>query len=385
MHLSQLPDAERRARLVPGQGVTICSEEFEQLCCICLETIVDWPLLVTRHRLARCLLAHGEVALSARTFAVSAAELDRISEAGRHFAAHGLPATGAICRAAIEVMEGASRGPAKEGSWAAVEYADEARRRARMAAYGGGVPLNARGVRHRLGEALIPHLPGFRYFKSHGQFRRPFAKGTSYIQIWHEIGDHYLSFGITHRLIEEIRSHLFDTNWKPKQWRVDTIGMSSKYMYPASPRWHYRIEASWPISGTQGIARAMKEIVPLLDEVVFPYLQTHEEPVAIRDTELLRPERGGGSGFWSPHTTVFAIDSLLGQRRWLDEDLEHYRQYYQGGPAGKELERHYKMAKKNWDKTSLNPCRLGDGLKRDEAAGAGFREPGRCSVKKLDP
>jgi hypothetical protein len=84
----------------------------------------------------------------------------------------------------------------------------------------------------------------------------------------------------------------------------------------------------------------------------FPYLQSHEEPAAIRKTELLKPERGGGSGFWGPHTTVFAIDNLLGQRRWLDEDLEHYRQYYQGGPYGKELPRHYKMAKKNWDATS---------------------------------
>jgi hypothetical protein len=248
-------------------------------------------------------------------------------------------------------MEGTSRGPAKEGSWAAAKEADDARRRAREAAYAGGIPLNARGVRHHLGEALISHLPGFRYFKSHGQFRRPFANGTSYVQIWHEIGSHYLSFGITHRLIEEIRARLFDRSWKTIPSRDDTISVSSKYIHPTSGRWHYRIEASWPISGTQGAARAMNEIVPFLHEIVFPYLQIHEDPAAIRETELLRPERGGGSGFWSEHTTVFAIDNLLGQRRWLDEDHEHYRRYYQGPPVSKELERHYKMAKKNWDKT----------------------------------
>jgi hypothetical protein len=245
-------------------------------------------------------------------------------------------------------MEGKPRAPAKGGSWAAVEQADEVRRLAREAAYAGGVALNARGVRQCLGEALVPFLPDFRYFKSHGQFRKPFANGTSYIEICHAIGSHYLSFGVTHRLIEEVRARLFDKNWKTKQWRNDTIFMSSNYMYPASPHWHYRIQASWPISGTQGVARAMNEIVPFLEEIVFPYLQIHEEPVAIRQTELFRPERGGGSGFWSAHTTVFAIDNLLGQRRWLDQDLEHYRHYYQGPPVSKELERHYKLAKKNW-------------------------------------
>ncbi|HEY4169882.1 MAG TPA: hypothetical protein VGM96_24030 [Reyranella sp.] len=346
------PAAERRASSVPGQEATIRSEEFNPFWCTSLETIVGWQLLVTRHRLARCLLAHGEADLSARAFAVSAADLDRISEAGGHFAAHGLPATAAICRAAIEVMEGEPRSPRKGGSWASVQKAYEVGRRAREASYAGGVELNARGVRYHLGEALIPHLPDFRYFKSHGQFRRPFANGTSYIEIWHEIGSHYLSFGINHRLIEEIRSRLFDKTWRTKPWRNDTIFMSSKYMFPASPHWHYRIEASWPISGTQGVTRAMNEIAPFLDEIVFPYLEMHEDPAAIRETELRRPERGGGSGFWSPHTTVFAIDNLLGQRDWLDEDLEHYRHYYQGPPASKELERHYKMAKKNWGKTS---------------------------------
>jgi hypothetical protein len=310
-------------------------------------------LVVTRDRLIRCLLAHGEIDLSARAFAVSAPDLERIDEASTRYAAHGLPGSAAICRAAIEVMEGTSRGPAKGVSWAAVEQADEAQRVAREAAFSGGTPLNAREVRHRLGETLIPLLPGFRYFKSHGQFRKAFANGTSYVQLWHEIGYHFLSFGIQHRLIEEVRSRLFDPTWKPRKWRADTISMSSKYMFPTSPRWHYRIEASWPISGLQGVTRAINEIGPFLNDIVFPYLKTHEEPVAIRKTELLRPWRGGTSGFWSPDTTVFAIDVLLGERRWLEEDFEHYRRYYGGhGPYGQALESHYEAAQKNWNAIS---------------------------------
>jgi hypothetical protein len=315
---------------------------------------VPLTLDISKSQLIRYLLDHGEVALSARAFALSEADHERICVAAFQYYLCGLPDAKAGCRAAIEIMEGKSRNPRKGEPWAVAQENERIRMQAEMRAhearYAGGRPLSKQEIMNGMGETLKALLPGFRYYKSRLQFRRPHANGTSYVGM--NTGTVGLTFGVQQRQIEQARADLFDATWKPSIYSPTTIFTGSTSMQPDSPSWSYCGEVRWPISGSHGLERASNEAASFVNEIVLPYLRVHEEPAAIRETILHDPRRGLTSGFWSPHTTVFAIDNLLGQRSWLDEDLEHYRHYYKGPPASKELERHYKMAKKNWGTTS---------------------------------
>jgi len=343
---------------VPGQEDSIRSEGFNLFCCTPTNRqrtlAVPLTLDISKSQLVRYLLDHGEVTLSARAFALSKADHERICEAAFQYYLCGLPDAKAGCRAAIEIMEGTSRNPRKGAPWAVAQENErirmEAEMRAHAARYAGGRPLSKREVMDGMGEALKPLLPGFRYYRSRFQFRRPHANGTSYVDM--KPGAVRLEFGVQQRQVEQARADLFDATWQPSKFSPETIFTGSTSMRPDSPSWSYRGEVLWPISGSYGLERASTEAASFVNEIVVPYLQVHEEPAAIRETILHDPRRGHTSGFWSDHTTVFAIDNLLGQRGWLDEDLEHYRHYYKGPPASKELERHYKMAKKNWGTTS---------------------------------
>jgi hypothetical protein len=315
---------------------------------------VPLTLDISKSQLIRYLLDHGEVALSARAFALSEADHERICAAAFQYYICDLPDAKAACRAAIEIMEGKSRNPRKGELWAVAQKNERIRKEAEMQAhearYAGGRPLSKRDIMNGMGETLKALLPGFRYYKSRLQFRRPLANGTSYVDL--KPGTVRLCFGVQQRQIEQARADLFDATWTPSIYSPETIFTGSTSVQPDSPSWPYRGEVLWPISGSHGLERASKEAASFVNEIVLPYLQVHEEPAAIRETILHDPQRGHTSGFWSRHTTVFAIDNLLGQRGWLDEDLEHYRRYYRGPPASEELEHHYKMAKKNWGKTS---------------------------------
>jgi hypothetical protein len=296
---------------------------------------------VSRSQLAQYLWAYDEIALSVRAFALSDATHDRVCDLTVKYRLYGIPLYRAAALAAVVVLEGRRRdlkrprphgmdGTKPENSAGSEDI------RARLAEYSLGRSLKKREVFDGVAEMITPLLPGFRYYRSYGQYRRPFANGIALVDLGFVRGvfDGF-AYKIHHRLIERAFARIFDPDGKLGKYGPTTILGDSRYH-----------GVDWPISGSHGLELAADGIRAFVGDVVLPYLRTHEEPEAIRRTILY--EHGKTPWSWPPHVTVFTIDALLGQRGWLDEDFAHYDRYYEAGPSRDSLGGHYETAKKNW-------------------------------------
>ena len=120
-------------------------------------------------------------------------------------------------------------------------------------------------------------------------------------------------------------------------------------MGPGSPLWPYQTEATWPISGTEGLVLACGEIKTFVLETVAPYVMTHREPPAIRSTFIHDP---GRADTWFPiEATVFAVDFLCRKREWVTHDYDVMRQRFVKFPEERkrELEARYATTAARWN------------------------------------
>jgi hypothetical protein len=88
-------------------------------------------------------------------------------------------------------------------------------------------------------------------------------------------------------------------------------------MGPNSPHWHYSTRPAWPISGSGGLERASSEIVAFVKDTALPYVTAHQDPERIRETLVNTPGRADP---FFPARTIFAVDHLLRNRKWLEDD-----------------------------------------------------------------
>lgn len=283
-------------------------------------------LVISKEDLARNLLAYGEAAAAERVRHLSAEQLQRVYQIAFKHALARMHFLQAGCLAAIEVIEGAPRAlKRKRRVWAdAPEIACEPNPRfaeiqRRFQRYAGGRRVRKQEILNDLGESLAPCLPGFRYYRTRAQFRQLFADGVSIVGLEYGHGVLSLRFGVTHDRVEEVRGRLFALAWKGSRPFPVTMSKLTTNMGPSSPHWLYPTECRWPISGSDGLALASREIAEFVEAVVLPYVISHREPAAVRQTLLNFPGRAD-SWMHRIETTVFAVDYLLSRRDWLDQD-----------------------------------------------------------------
>jgi hypothetical protein len=276
-------------------------------------------LVISRDELARNLMAYGEQAASERVAGMSQDEFKRVAEIGFRHALTGMMLMKAGCLAAIEVLEGAPRDlKRKRRVWAEAEEAqkdDDPQLAEWMARYGpylGGTHVKTQDVANQLGALLGPLLREFKYIKSKRQFSRTFGAGESFLRLEFSHGRIHLRFGALIHQVEQIRTEIFGNSSA-----FYTIGKYSSNMGPDSWHWPYPVYPSWIIPRSEGIERTSREVADVVNDVVLPYLTTHEDPAAIRATLLHTP---GRSDDFRSSQTIFSIDRLLGRRDWLDDD-----------------------------------------------------------------
>lgn len=332
--------------------------------------------MIKKEDLARNLLAYGEEVASAQVPAMSTEDYQRVCEIGFRHALTGMNLIKAACLAAVEVLEGKPRELNRNRRiWTDAPEPCEpdpihAAIAKRFEEYSGGKPLRKKEVVDGVSAALASVLVGFRYYRSKLQFRKLFIDGSSYVGLEYGHATLALRFGVYHRGVEEARARLFDSLLSSGVALSPTISKFSYNMGPNSPHWKHSVEATWPITGSEGLERASHEIVDFVNDVVLPYVTLHQDPAMIRDTLLTAPghtdQRGAQEG-----TTVFAIDHLLGRRDWLEEDYhrlcEQHRAwiskitslrataptpFFTKRPTQDPLDRlaqHYEIAAKKWD------------------------------------
>lgn len=297
---------------------------------------------VSRSQLARSLWAYDEIALSVRALASSDATHDRICDLTVKYRLYGIPSYRAAPLAAVVVLEGRRRALKRQRPLGLDKTepeigAERENKLARQAEYSLGRSLKKREVFDGVAEMITPLLPGFRYYRSYGRYLRSFANGTAFVDLCSFHSQFYgFQYGIHHRLVERTFARVFDPDRELGKCSPMTIFDHS----------HFH-DVDWPISGSHGLELAAEGMRAFVGDVVFPYLRTHKEPEAIRKTILYED----GNTPWNspPHATVFAVDALLGQRGWLDDDFGHYNRYYKAGRLRDSLGGHYETAKKNWD------------------------------------
>jgi len=319
-------------------------------------------LIVSRRDLAANLAAYGESEASARVAGMSEEEINRVYEIGYRHALSGEHLGKASCMAAVEVLEGAPRLLRRQRRvWTDVPAALlepdprllDAYRWFEL--YAGGEPVDKRTIFEAFSSSLAPTLPGFRYYKTFGHFRDVFEHGTSYIGFERGNGVVSLRFGVTHSEVERVRQRLFEGVSASTYPQPRTISKYTPNMGPDSPHWPYPSRPQWPVSGSEGLARACPEMVAFVQNVALPYVIDHRDPERIRDTLVNHPgEADPLLGAQSGAQTVFAVDSLLRERRWLESDYVHFKARYAGYVASSReaLERDYRAAVEFWDAAS---------------------------------
>jgi len=315
-------------------------------------------LVVTRKDLAAELAAYGEHEASAKIAALSEAQLHRVYEIGHDHALSGMLLARASCLAAIEVLEGKPRELRRERRvWRDVppelNQPDPIQLEIRrwFDEYGGGAAVDPRQIFEELASSLTPVLSGFRYFKSHHQFRAVFPDGISSVGIGRGHGVVALRFGVMHAPIESLRQRLFEGVGKPSPRYARTISKYSVNMGPKSPHWPYPTRPQWPVSGADGLRRACAEVAAFVSNVALPYVLDHRDPLRIRNTLLHHPGKADRVDDTAIAQTIFAIDHLSRRRDWLELDYATLRDRYKTyvSPYPEHLDRDMAASVRSWD------------------------------------
>jgi hypothetical protein len=170
-----------------------------------------------------------------------------------------------------------------------------------------------------------------RFFKSVGQFRRPFEGGVSYIgvdAVTHGRGVYHLAFylGVRHDALElRIRQLL---GLDPKLNHYDrSIRCYTVNIGPDSPHWRYPIRGSWAFVDPREFSAAGDEILHFVRDLAVPFLRQHEELWAVRRTLLEEP---GHAQNLQPYRQILMIDRILGNEDQAVADLAMLEGRYAG-------------------------------------------------------
>lgn len=312
-------------------------------------------LVPTRQDLAANLVAYGEADASGKIQGLSEMGFERVCKIGFKHALAGVHLDMASCLAAIEVIEGQPRPlRRKRRVWKDVpaELCQIDPKRLAIhrwfEEYGAGQPIEGRKIIQEMAGALAPVLDGFRYFKSFAHFRGVFNAGASYIGLERGHGVVDLRFGVFHSEIERIKGKLFPQVERPDPRYARTISKFTPNMGPTSPHWKYPVRPQWPVSGTDGLARACREVADFVRGVALPYVIDHREPQQIRDTLLNHP---GKADQQDVPETVFSIDWMLRDHETLRSDYgilkERYATYVVA--VREKLDQAYSEVRASWN------------------------------------
>ena len=163
---------------------------------------------------------------------------------------------------------------------------------------------------------------GFRYFKSHGHFRRKNRNGFSYIHInsvTHNRAAYHLAFYLGVQ-ITEVESWVLrlmgDTR---KVSHCDrTIWNYTANIGPASHHWQFPIPGTWTLDTLQEFPGLASEISDFVRDVALPFVEEHQEPLAVRRTMLETP--GHATNIW-PYRPILAIDCLYSLPEQTEADI----------------------------------------------------------------
>lgn len=284
------------------------------------------------------------------------AAYERVCEIGFKHALTGMHLMKAGCLAAIEVMEGAPRQLRRQRrDWTDIPPAllepdpIAVQVHQRFERYAAGAKVLKKEIVSGISQHLSPVLKDYRYFRAANQFRSRFEQGTSYITLDYAKGVLALRFGVRHEMIESLKQRLFGIDTSVPAHFPSTLSKYSYNMGPRSPHWTHPTEATWPISGSEGLALACGEIKAFVSDTVVPYLNMHKDALGVRSTLLHEP---GRADMWGAvDATIFAIDFLRREREWVTQDYEILRERFVRfvQPLRDEFESRYAITIARWD------------------------------------
>jgi hypothetical protein len=313
---------------------------------------VSIKLILKRNDIAANLQAYGEIEVASHIADLSDGQYESICEIGGKLSLEGKKFAEAACLAAIEVVEGQTRGLRnKKRNWSLVEpillepdpvvvEIDQW-----FARYAGGDAISTVQLVERVRTIFLPYLPDFKYLKSKRCFRRKTAYGFQHITI-EASQRHGLSFrfGLRHEMIELLLDKIRDQTPNKYSREFSTISKWSYNMGPNHRHWKHHIYPIWPISGEDGLAVALPEIERFLEEIMLPFLEEHVQVEGLRDTFLNHPFRVDQMSFAA---TVFAVDVLTGRGDRIDDDFLRMKPVFHnwGESSQREIAAHLERAK----------------------------------------
>lgn len=309
-------------------------------------------LILKRNDVAANLQAYGEIEVASHIADLSDSQYDSLCEIGGKLSLEGKKFAEAACLAAIEVIEGQSRGlRTKKRNWSLVEPvllepdAVVVEIDQWFARYSGGDAISAVQLVEHIRAVFAPYLPEFKFLKSKRCFRKKTTYGFQQITI-EASQRHGLSFrfGVRHEMVESIQDKIRDQSPDKYSRDMSTISKWSYNMGPNHRHWKHHIYPVWPISGEDGLAVALSEIERFLEEVILPFLEVHACVEQIRNTFLEQPFRVDQMSFAA---IVFAVDVVTRHGDRLDDDFLHMKPVFQnwGEVSQREIAEHLERAK----------------------------------------
>jgi hypothetical protein len=163
---------------------------------------------------------------------------------------------------------------------------------------------------------------GFRYFRSYGHFRRKNKNGFSYIAInsvTHNRGAYHLTFypGVQ---ITEVEAWLLNLlgDARAVNHHDRTIWNYTVNIGPTSPNWRHPIRGTWTLTTLEEFNDRSAEISEFVRDLALPFVDEHQDPVALRRTMIETP--GRATNIW-PYRPILAIDCLYGSPEQTEADI----------------------------------------------------------------
>jgi hypothetical protein len=177
---------------------------------------------------------------------------------------------------------------------------------------------------------LSPLLLGdFRYFKSYNHFRKQFSGGLSYLSInavTHKQSIYYLAFYLGVRIdgLERSIKSLWGDNTKLDHYDR-SIWCYTVNISPTSPHWSFPISGHWAFQRLDDFSENAASIRTFVQELAIPYLLTHENRDAIRETLLKYPGHAQNA---YPYEQILSVDLMRGENINLKSDLALLEERY---------------------------------------------------------
>jgi hypothetical protein len=87
---------------------------------------------------------------------------------------------------------------------------------------------------------------------------------------------------------------------------------------PTSPHWQFPIRGTWTLGTLEEFDGVSMEISRFVQELALPFLDEHQDPLALRRTLVETP--GHATNIW-PYRQILAIDRLYGSLAQTESDI----------------------------------------------------------------